>query len=573
MITSGIKKTSLIMSVIYIVGCGSSSTTNPNNGNPTDPTNGSFVGLGLYNNSSAYSSGTVNDWDLNINDSAQTFSATEKTTGSIISGNIDSTGAYIFFEITVSNHTNYPVGMKFDGVGVGDKIVFLHFSEHTNNTPEFTTLIKKDICPTSDMNMVWHRIMSPVLANPWPLNDIISDLVYTHTTSSLFSTSSWTTQGGVPIVAEASFLTTPTPFVCINGEIQGTTPIPYGSSYNGYIATDGYVVNTSPNWRNIELGLPSASITDIDELTGNYTGYLVVNSGNAYGFKGENDLLTAHLDFSAIGAVSSIITSTSNSLNGLNLGYLNITTTDAPDHPVDGEINGEFNIFTTTNTANPIWAETLPLGNMLITQTVDQTLADFRGNISCSAHANLDGTNKNLVVCEANVSSTDNPITGTTATTADNLFTLVFVTGEYIPGDDVITQYTKDNDIVTDNFTGLQWADLSHHTGNNWITQSNYNLADYYNTSGNTAGTYCAAIQLGGFNDWRVPTISELQGLVDVTAGPPTINSIFSNTANFHYWSSTSSTSDPSEAWRVNFSNGSANTANKSWGSGALCVR
>jgi len=80
----------------------------------------------------------------------------------------------------------------------------------------------------------------------------------------------------------------------------------------------------------------------------------------------------------------------------------------------------------------------------------------------------------------------------------------------------VSPNYTRDDTtgIVTDHNTGLQWQDNSAvgKNGKQWITYTWYTGKDYFNTSGDTATTYCNNLSLGGHNDWSLPTYSELSG-------------------------------------------------------------
>jgi hypothetical protein len=76
----------------------------------------------------------------------------------------------------------------------------------------------------------------------------------------------------------------------------------------------------------------------------------------------------------------------------------------------------------------------------------------------------------------------------------------------------------------------------------------------------------CTVLQDGGrcgpglYRDWRVPTIAELQSIVDASVagcgtGTLCIDPIFGPTAASAYWSS-SSAADPAFAWDVIFGNG-----------------
>lgn len=85
-------------------------------------------------------------------------------------------------------------------------------------------------------------------------------------------------------------------------------------------------------------------------------------------------------------------------------------------------------------------------------------------------------------------------------------------------------------------------------------------------------GTLCATFAcpgLGGHSDWRVPTLSELQTIVDATQGDcgggsgPCINPIFGPTAAFGYWSSATLAGNPIKALIVHFSFGNSNFEDK----------
>ncbi|MCP4406511.1 MAG: DUF1566 domain-containing protein [Gammaproteobacteria bacterium] len=60
-----------------------------------------------------------------------------------------------------------------------------------------------------------------------------------------------------------------------------------------------------------------------------------------------------------------------------------------------------------------------------------------------------------------------------------------------------------------------------------------------------------------GFNDWRVPTVVEMTGIVDYTRSNPTIDQVFGPTSVINYWSSTPHSVGQFNAWRVHFGGGS----------------
>ncbi len=139
-------------------------------------------------------------------------------------------------------------------------------------------------------------------------------------------------------------------------------------------------------------------------------------------------------------------------------------------------------------------------------------------------------------------------------------------------------EYTRDDNtsIVTDHGTGLQWQDdeAVKTVRKQWTATANYNAGDYMNTSGDTATTYCDALTLAGYTDWRLPNRSELEGIVDHSTTNPSIDtSVFMNTASVYYWSSTTNAYSTSAAWLVYFGNGYAGLNYKSNTRNVRCVR
>ena len=82
--------------------------------------------------------------------------------------------------------------------------------------------------------------------------------------------------------------------------------------------------------------------------------------------------------------------------------------------------------------------------------------------------------------------------------------------------------------------------------------------------------------QTGGFNnhcDWRLPTIAELQTIIDASQGfcgggsgaciDPTFGPTAAFADNSFYWSSTTDAGIPSRVWGVGFGNGSVGVSEK----------
>jgi hypothetical protein len=120
-------------------------------------------------------------------------------------------------------------------------------------------------------------------------------------------------------------------------------------------------------------------------------------------------------------------------------------------------------------------------------------------------------------------------------------------TTSYTPYDDgyyqtgVTPSYTRDNtkEIVTDNITGLMWQDNSE--------------AKTLQLTWQGAMDYCDGSTLGGYSDWRLPAVEELESIVDYGRNNPSIDPTFKNVESNLYWSSTSVSGN---AWMVNFYDG-----------------
>ena len=114
------------------------------------------------------------------------------------------------------------------------------------------------------------------------------------------------------------------------------------------------------------------------------------------------------------------------------------------------------------------------------------------------------------------------------------------------------------NGTVTDISTNLQWQDDITSVEKKW----------------SEAIDYCEALSLGGQDDWRLPNRNELISIVDHSKSSPAIKeNIFHNIASSNYWSSSSSASNSSNAWRVSFENSYVKVSRKTSSYYVRCVR
>lgn len=122
-------------------------------------------------------------------------------------------------------------------------------------------------------------------------------------------------------------------------------------------------------------------------------------------------------------------------------------------------------------------------------------------------------------------------------------------------------RFSASNGTVLDSKTGLVWQQIA--------PRGIFDLT--------TAANYCASGTLLPGTGWRLPTIKELQSIVDdrVPNPGPTIDPIFMNTmTNRSYWSSTPGRAhDPMFAFSLAFGDGSTSVDPVSAMGTARCVR
>ena len=99
---------------------------------------------------------------------------------------------------------------------------------------------------------------------------------------------------------------------------------------------------------------------------------------------------------------------------------------------------------------------------------------------------------------------------------------------------------SEDGITVTDHRTGLMWQAQE--------SSDRMNFAD--------AEKHCAELRLGGFDDWRLPDLEELESIRDLSCHEPCLDtSVFKSNSSW-VWSRTPTAWSPDCAWFVNFLNG-----------------
>jgi len=123
--------------------------------------------------------------------------------------------------------------------------------------------------------------------------------------------------------------------------------------------------------------------------------------------------------------------------------------------------------------------------------------------------------------------------------------------------DNAIEKFKDNGDgTVTDVDTGLTWQQA--HVKKDW----------------EAAITYCEGLNYANHQDWRLPNISELQKIIDITTSNLTIDPIaFPGTKASPYWSATTYDSNYKNAMVVDFSNGRFYSDEKIFSNYVRCVR
>jgi hypothetical protein len=113
---------------------------------------------------------------------------------------------------------------------------------------------------------------------------------------------------------------------------------------------------------------------------------------------------------------------------------------------------------------------------------------------------------------------------------------------------------------VTDNRTGLMWTKNADMDGPKTWSE---------------ALSECESCTAGGYNDWRLPNVTELQSLIDYSRCSPVLPAghPFSAVQSAYYWSSTTGASNIANAWGVNVDQGFVEAHGKGYYHYVWCVR
>jgi hypothetical protein len=146
-------------------------------------------------------------------------------------------------------------------------------------------------------------------------------------------------------------------------------------------------------------------------------------------------------------------------------------------------------------------------------------------------------------------------------------------TTSYTTGDDGNYQYSKsltysDTNLgmITESETGFRWQKCVW--GQNAQSCSGTATASTYTNAQN----YCSSLHLGA-RVWRVPTLQELNTLVDLGTSSPSLKTdFFPATPNSGFWTSTAYSRDATQNWIISFDTGSHTTSSKTSNNFVRCI-
>ena len=131
------------------------------------------------------------------------------------------------------------------------------------------------------------------------------------------------------------------------------------------------------------------------------------------------------------------------------------------------------------------------------------------------------------------------------------------------------TSYKSEQSFEFVNWTSKwpDWVVRDKNTGLFWESQN-----EAWTKTWERAKSYCEDLNKWWKTNWRLPTISELEWLVDFSRYSPAHNTNYFTVASYYYWSSTTYANNTGYAWVLRFYNGYTHWFSKTDSNYVLCV-
>ncbi len=126
--------------------------------------------------------------------------------------------------------------------------------------------------------------------------------------------------------------------------------------------------------------------------------------------------------------------------------------------------------------------------------------------------------------------------------------------------------FTEQGDIVFDDQQGVYWQRRPPDRN------SDGHIDRHDRWTWQEAGAYCQSLDLGGHEDWRLPSYEELETLVDYTTHSPAIDAAFASN-NGLYWTLSELAEDQDKIWAVSFQFGDDYVVHKDSRNFVRCIR
>ncbi|MEA2072831.1 MAG: DUF1566 domain-containing protein [Campylobacterota bacterium] len=123
----------------------------------------------------------------------------------------------------------------------------------------------------------------------------------------------------------------------------------------------------------------------------------------------------------------------------------------------------------------------------------------------------------------------------------------------------LITASLNAKDVVLDTTTSLLWQDAPE---NKDLTLTYYEAQDY-----------CKKLEVKQYKDFRLPTLVELQSIIDYSNYKSAVLNGFNYADNETYWTTTPFADDSSEVWTINFKKGERTVKGKHYTRNLRCVQ